>query len=71
MSSIASRFYTVNQAAEILKCTPGRVRQLIVQGRLKGERAGDAQTAAWLLYRKDVEAFAKQDRTAGRPRKKS
>jgi len=35
-----SRFYTTESAAEYLGVTPARVRQLIMEGRLKSEKYG-------------------------------
>lgn len=54
------------QAADVLGVTSIRVRQLIAEGRLKPTRVG----SVYLLLRSDVEAFKKQKRAPGRPKKK-
>ncbi len=55
------------QAADFLKMTPGRVRQLARAGILKGYRLGPR---AWVFERVELERFAAEERPGpGRPRK--
>jgi excisionase family DNA binding protein len=59
-----TRDLTVEQAAEILGLSPGRVRQICQDGRLGTKHGRD-----WLITRKEVAAFKKLDRPAHRPAK--
>jgi site-specific DNA-methyltransferase (adenine-specific) len=59
-------FITTAEAAEILGVSPSRVRQLILEGRLKSQKIGRDQ----ILTRKDVDIFAAEPRNrTGRPTK--
>jgi excisionase family DNA binding protein len=58
-------FVSVNKAAEMLGCTVGRVRQLILDGTLPGEKLNER---AWAIPRKAVEKFASRPQVKGRPR---
>lgn len=68
--AISEDFYTVKEAAEVVGCTPGRIRQLILDGTLTGEQVGDGDNAPWLLHKKPVNAYAKKEYSTGRPRGK-
>lgn len=68
--AIAEDFYTVRQAADVIGCTPGRIRQLILDGTLTGEQVGDGENAPWLLHKEAVKSYAARDYTTGRPRGK-
>ena len=57
---------SVNRAAEILGCTPGRVRQLLGENRLTGEKLDG--TSIWMVSCESVENYGKQDLPPGRPR---
>lgn len=57
---------SVNRAAEILGCTPGRVRQLLGENRLTGEKLDG--TSIWMVSCESVENYGKQDLSPGRPR---
>lgn len=61
----AKPFISVQDAAEILGCTVGRVRQLLMAGTLDGQKLNER---AWAVERKSVEKYAKQDIRLGRPR---
>ena len=53
---------TVTQAADILKLkSTGRVRQLLLQGKLKGRHFGNI----WMIERESVEVYAKSRRKPG------
>jgi excisionase family DNA binding protein len=58
-------FVSVPEAADILGCTGGRVRQLLIAGELPGEKLN---ARAWAVDRKAVEKMAAIPRTKGRPR---
>ncbi len=62
------RFYTTERAAEYLGVTPSRVRQLIMEGRLKSEKYGRDH----LIQEVDLQAYtAKEKKKLGRPVKNS
>lgn len=60
-----------DQVAKRLGLTTGRVRQLAIDGELKGERIGTGkERAVWVFLAADVEEFARRPRRRrGRPRK--
>ena len=64
MENLTNRV-TTKEAAQILRVTDGRVRQMILKGQLPAKRFGRILT----LSRSDVEMFRK--RKAGRPKKRS
>lgn len=66
--AIAEEFYTVRQAATLIGCTPGRIRQLILDGTLTGEQVGDGDNAPWLLHKEPVKTYAQKEYSTGRPR---
>lgn len=68
--AIKDTFCGITEAAGILGCTTGRVRQLLLRGDIKGEKfAPDEQpNAPWLIERKSLEKFAKVKPTTGRKR---
>jgi excisionase family DNA binding protein len=58
-------FISVPDAAALLGCTEGRVRQLIYEGTITGMKLNER---AWAVDRKSVESYAKRDISTGRPR---
>jgi len=58
-------YATVAQAAKILGCTTGRVRQLLIAKTLPGEKMSPT---LWLIPRDKLAAFKKNLPTTGRPR---
>ena len=58
-------FMSVPEAAEILGCTVGRVRQLLIAGDLDGRKFNEK---AWAIEKRSVAKLAKIPRTKGRPR---
>ncbi len=54
---------TVNQAAQRLRVTVGRVRQLLAAGVLSGEKIGPR---CWLIDATSVAMYAVSDRRPGR-----
>jgi hypothetical protein len=68
MSLPAKPFVSVAEAAEIIGCSGGRVRQLLLEGTLSGQKLNER---AWAVERKSAEAFARHPQTVGRPRGKS
>jgi len=63
MLSKANTRCTVQQAAEILGVTEGRVRQLLLEKRLKGKKFANV----WEVEREEIERFKSLDRPAGNP----
>lgn len=58
---------TVNEAAKVLEVSPGRMRQLVAQGRIPVEKKGRDN----FIKKADLEEFQKNwKRSPGRPRKK-
>ena len=55
----------VAEVADVLNVTVGRVRQLAVAGRLKGEKVG----RDWVFKSADVAEYQRRPRRPGRPRK--
>ncbi len=64
MVAIVIMILTVKQAAQILKISDRRVRQLILEGRLPATKFANA----WMIKKKDLEKV--QDRKPGRPKKR-
>lgn len=61
----AKPFVSVADAAAILGCTVGRIRQLLIDGTIAGTKLNER---AWAVERKSVEKLAKIPQTTGRPR---
>ena len=62
-----SKFYTTESAAEFLGVTPARIRQLIMEGRLKSEKHGRDH----LIQEVDLQEYtAGGKKKPGRPGKK-
>lgn len=57
---------SVTKAAEILGCTTGRVRQLLGEKRLAGEKLDG--TKIWMVSRESVEKYGVEELPPGRPR---
>lgn len=55
------KYVTTAQAAEIIGCVDSRVRQLLREGTIAGERVG----RDWLVLRKSAEMYAKTERKPG------
>jgi excisionase family DNA binding protein len=62
----ANTFLSVNEAAELIGCTDGRVRQLLIDGQLKGQKL---HARAWVVDRDSADKYAKNTSKVGRPRK--
>ena len=62
---IQKDFVTVTTAAEIMGCTPGRVRQMLRADEIEGEKVGER---AWMVLRKAAEKRAQKPEGPGRPR---
>lgn len=65
MSLQNRRFVSVTEAANIIGCTGGRVRQLLIAGELNGEKL---HPRAWAIKLADVQKYAKAPAKRGRPR---
>jgi len=58
------------EAAAAGGVSSARVRQLLLDGRFPGAvRIGPERRGVWMIPRAEVEAWAKSERRAGRPRK--
>ena len=57
---------SVSKAASILGCTTGRVRQLLGEKRLSGEKLDG--TKIWMVSRESVEKYGEEELPPGRPR---
>ena len=58
-------FLSVNDAAEAIGCTSGRVRQLLIAGEMRGDKLNER---AWIIPKSEVERFQDKPRRPGRPR---
>ena len=65
MSTMLGKFLSVKEAAKILGCTDGRVRQLVLSGVLKYERFNGRALAIPL---ESLQKYAKTPIKTGRPR---
>lgn len=61
--TIGMKWMTVQEVAERLGITDGRVRQLLLKNRLHGEKFGQL----WVVNEDEVERFASLDRPPGNP----
>jgi len=60
-----SQYITVTEAANWIGCTPGRVRQLLWDDVLQGEKWGNA----WMVKASSVRRYVQKERSGvGRPR---
>ena len=65
MSLSARKFLSVEEAADLLGCTVGRIRQMLRAEELKGEKLNER---AWAVDREDAEKAARKPQERGRPR---
>lgn len=64
-----SPLFTVQEAADVLCCTGARVRQMLIDGEMKGKKLSKAPKAVWLIPKEEVTAAAARERRkGGRPR---
>lgn len=68
MALPAKVFLSVPEAAEFLGITGSRVRQMLSEGSLLGEKLNER---AWAVYRDSVEKAARNQRDGGRGRPRS
>lgn len=66
MSLEITDWVSVTRAAEILGCTTGRIRQLLGEKRLVGEKLDG--TKLWMVSRESVESYGNETLPPGRPR---
>ena len=59
-------FLTPNEAADVIGCTDGRVRQLLRDGKLLGQKIGERM---WLIPEAEVRKMRDLPVETGRPRK--
>lgn len=57
-------YLTTKQAADILGVNASRVRQLLLSGKLHGERMDTPRGAVWQIRREDVEAYQQTRRSS-------
>ena len=69
MSTVAVQpgfqFISVSEAADIIGCTPGRVRQMLRSSDISGFKVGDW---TWAIPRKEAERVKNIEHPTGRPR---
>jgi hypothetical protein len=65
MSTVTQDDMTVTQVAEYLGLTTGRVRQMLRDGDLSGDKLDEWM---WIVNRRSVEKAAKKPQVTGRPR---
>jgi excisionase family DNA binding protein len=58
MKVAIGNWMSVNEAAEILGLTTGRIRQLLIGEELPGKKLNKK---AWVIDRRDIERFAKEN----------
>jgi len=63
--TLIDRFCSVEEAAEIIGCTDGRVRQLLRAGELDGKKVSER---AWVVVRASAVKYAASQQPTGRPR---
>ena len=63
LSAMKDHILNVEEAAEVLKLHPSRVRLFCDTGRLPARKIGKG----WALLLSDVQAFKRQERKTGRP----
>jgi excisionase family DNA binding protein len=64
-----SPLFTVQEVADALGCTGARVRQMLIDGEIKGKKISKAPKAVWLIPKEEVaEAKSRERRNGGRPR---
>lgn len=56
---------SVDEAAKIIGCTDGRVRQMLIEGRLEGQKLNKR---AWGIRRAEAERLRDMEYGTGRPR---
>lgn len=65
---VKGSFCSVQEAADILGCSDGYIRRLLIDGKIKGEKLSER---VWLVNVASVEAYDRLKITVGRPRKNS
>ena len=65
VTALEHELVSVNDAADILGCTVGRVRQMLRQGELSGIKVN---RRAWLVFRSAAETHRARPSAVGRPR---
>jgi len=63
-----AEFLNVQEAADTIGCTTGRVRQMLITGEMRGIKANGR---AWLITKAEVAKIANTRHKTGRPRKSS
>lgn len=58
-------FLSVQEAAEFIGCTVGRIRQMLRSGELKGQKLSER---AWVVDPNSVKKVAENPHSVGRPR---
>ena len=66
--AIVDDYLTVQEAAQRIGVTAGRVRQWLLSGELRGEQVPKRENARWLIPSSEVERMAKVTPKTGRPR---
>lgn len=61
--AVPTQWYSVGQVAPLLSVKPVRVRQMLTNGQLKGQKVG----RAWYIRGHEVNRYAANRRPIGRP----
>ncbi len=62
-----SEILSLSEGADLAGVSPGRLRQLIEEGRLPGKKIGNS----WAILSRDLDTFLGKSRSAGRPDERS
>jgi len=62
---ISGSFLTVDEAAQAMGCSAGRVRQLLRAGRLEGEKVSPR---VWMVRKRSLQAYEREKSVFGRKR---
>lgn len=65
VTMLDNRWLTIEEAVEVIGCTPGYVRILLRDEKLIGKKLGDR---LWLVDVDSAKEFAKKPASTGRPR---
>lgn len=68
VTMLDNRWLTIEEAVEVIGCTPGYVRILLRDEKLIGKKLGDR---LWLVDVDSAKEFAKKPASTGRPRNRA
>ena len=65
VTMLDNKWYTIDEAAEEIGCTPSYVRYLLRESHVDGKKIGPRM---WLVDVKSAKTYAKTPKKTGRPR---